>query len=580
MTEEGDVDETGTLTLRRCAQVAAGLGAAAVLLLMGASAALADCGNTAAAVVQGHWQVHGSTSYTGSNIPPTLPQGRQGTDDLFFTSTCTGPASCTLLAGSLADHTNSRSVYYDGASSGFIEDGPLTQSGSDYTVHFPDIGFGGPNLPRCQPPLLGYTVHLHVAAAAQLATGAWQATYVTGTEDSLGWWTCNGSVGVASAIAHLTLEAVPAGHPFPASIATLCPAPKPSAAAVTAQHNAAPTSQNPQQSTISTALTPPASAFQSLGHALGNALITLGIVLLITFPATLFNKTFEENYDDIRDIVTRRFGWVARVTSRLSAGAGTGRDVLVFGAVVLLGSALGGLNDPHFGFNRASLLTYSAVIIAVLFGVGVSTLVGYVYRRARRLTTSARLTALPAGLIVAAACVLVSRITQFQPGYLYGIICGVAFAATLPRDHNGRLIAISSAVTLALGVVAWLVWVPVKKSAEVPGASPLVVIAGNFLAAVFVGGLVGSVLSLVPLRFLPGGELAAWNRIAWGTFFGLAMFGLLQVMLRPELSSVHTGTTAVVTAGVLFVLFGGLSVAARLYFGRRRRRRAAPSLPA
>ncbi len=553
---------------------------AAVLLVLTATLAAADCGNTAAAVVQGHWQLHGTRTTTGSNVPSTIPQGRQGIDDLFFTSTCTGPGSCSLLAGSLTDHTNSTSVYYDGANSGFIDDGPLTQSGSDYSVHFPSLGFGGPNLPRCSPPALGYTLHLHVAAAAQLATGGWQATYVTGTEDSLGWWTCNGSVGVASGITRVTIDAVPAGQPFPASVAAVCPAPKSSAAAVTAVHNAPPAAGNPQQSTISTALTPPASAFQSLGHAVGNALITLGIVLFITFPATLFNKTLEENYDDIRDIVKRRFGWLARLSRRVAAGSSTGRDAVVFGAVVLIGSALGGLNDPHFGFNRASLLTYSAVIIAVLFGVAVSTLVGYVYRRVRGLTTTARLTALPAGLVVAAACVFVSRITQFQPGYLYGIICGAAFAATVGRDENGHIIAISSAVTLALGVIAWFLWVPVKQTAELPGASPLAVIAGNFLAAVFVGGLVGSVLSLVPLRFLPGGALAEWNRAVWGTFFGLAVFGLLQIMLRPESSSVHTGTTAIVTAAVLFVVFGGISVATRTYFGRRRRRRAQVSAPA
>lgn len=408
--------------------------------------------------------------------------------------------------------------------------------------------------------------------AVKDATGTWQPTYITGTEDSLGWWTCSGGVGVASATDHVVFEAVPTGHSFPASVAALCAPPRPTAGAVVAR-NTAPSTQNPQQSTISTALTPPSSAFQSLGHAAVNALITLGIVLFITFPATLFNKTLEKNYDDIRDIAKRRFGWLARLSSRVAADRTPARDATVFGAVVLVGSALGGLNDPHFGFNRASLLTYSAVIVAVLFGVGVSTLVGYIYRRARHLQTRARLTALPAGLGVAAACVLVSRLTQFQPGYLYGIICGVAFAATLQRDENGHLIALSSAVTLALGVVAWFLWVPVKQTASVPGASPLTVIAGNFLAAVFVGGLVGSVLNLVPLRFLPGGALAQWNRAVWGAFFGLGVFGLLQVMLRPESSSVHTGTTAVVTAGVLFVLFGASSVATHLYFGRRRRRR-------
>ena len=139
--------------------------------------------------------------------------------------------------------------------------------------------------------------------------------------------------------------------------------------------------------------------------------------------------------------------------------------------------------------------------------------------------------------------------------------------------HTRAPVALSSAVTLALGVVAWFLWVPVKQTASVPGASPLTVIAGDFLAAVFVGGLVGSVLNLVPLRFLPGGALAQWNRAVWGAFFGLGVFGLLQVMLRPESSSVHTGTTAMVTTGVLFVLFGASSVATHLYFGRRRRRR-------
>ncbi len=566
---------------RRTARVAAALGAVAGLLVLGASTALADCGNTTAAVVHGSWQMRGTSTYTGSNIPSTFEQGRQRTDTVFFTSTCTGPGSCSLLLGSPTDHNNSTGLF-SGTSSLIATNGTLIQSGSDYSIHFPDVGFGGPNLPRCNPPLLGYTLRLHVAVAVQDATGAWRPTYITGSEDSLGLWTCNGSVGVASVIHHLTLEAVPTGHTFPASAIALCPKPSasPSAAAVTAVQGATPAVQNPQQSTISTALATPASDFTSLTHAAGNALITLGIVLFITFPATLFNKTFEENYDDIRDIMQRRFGWLARLSSRVAAGSSTARDAAIFGVVVLLGSALGGLNDPHFGFNKGSLFTYSAVIGAVLFGVGVSTMVGYVYRRTRHVGTAARLTALPAGLVVAAACVLVSRLTQFQPGYLYGIICGVAFAGTLQRHENGRLIAISSAVTLALGVLTWFLWVPVKQTAAVPSASPLAVIAGNFLAAVFVGGLVGSVIGLVPLRFLPGGELAAWNRAVWGTFFGLAVFGLLQVMLRPESSSVHTGTTAVVTAGVLFVIFGGLSVASRIYFSRRRRRRAQAAAPA
>lgn len=561
---------------RRLARVVVGCAAAAVLLVISATVAAADCGDTSAAVVQGQWQYIATVSFTNS---PTQHFGQfagvHPAEAMALSSTCAATASCVLRVGSATNPAQplegtDQSLFSDGSTT-------LAQSGSDYSAVIPSGGFGGPNLPPCRPPSLAYHLTVHVAAAVKDGSGTWHATYLTGNEQSVAWWTCNGSVGVASSEERVDFAAVPAGSAFPASVAALC---TPAVAHPVVAAAPASTPQNPQQSTISTALTPPASAFQSLGHAVGNALITLGIVLFITFPATLFNKTFEENYDDIRDIAKRRFGWLGRLSRRVAAGDSATRDATVFGAVVLVGSALGGLNDPHFGFNRASLLTYSAVIIAVLFGVGVSTLVGYAYRRVRRLGTTARLHALPAGLVVAAACVLVSRLTQFQPGYLYGIICGVAFAATLERDQNGHLVAISSAVTLVLAVVAWFIWVPVKHSAALAGASPLVVIAGNFLAAVFVGGLVGSVLNLVPLRFLPGGTLAQWNRVVWGSFFGLAVFGLLQVMLRPESSSVHTGTTAVVTAGVLFVLFGSASVATHLYFGRRRRRRAQVPAPA
>jgi hypothetical protein len=558
---------------RRGLRITVGVAAAMLITLLTTLTAIADCGDTSAAVLQGAWHESAVTTFQGGPIPPSFvsQQAHQADGTMFFTSTCAAPGSCTVVVSNTSDVSeslvdNNTGLYTNGTAS------PLVQSGSDFTATFAPGGFGGRDLPPCSPPRSNIVFTVHVGAATRDASGSgWQAVYITGSEVSLANWTCNSGVGVASLFRHVDFVGAPVGHPIPATVAAACPAAsRTPATASQAATTGASTAQQP--STISTALAEPSSVFGSLGHAIGNALITLGIVLFITFPATLFNKTFEENYDDIRDIVKRRFGWLARLSSRVRAGANRARDLAAFVLVVLVGSALGGLNDPHFGFNRSSVLTYSAVILAVLFGVGSGTLVGFAYRRARHLAVAARLHALPAGLVVAGACVLVSRLTQFEPGYLYGIICGVAFAATLERDQNGHLTALSSAVTLALGVIAWLLWVPVHRAAAMPGASPFTVIVGNFLAAVFVGGLVGSVISLVPLRFLPGGALVEWNRLMWGTLFALAVFGLLQVMLRPESSSVHTGTTAVVTAGILFVLFGAASVATRIYFGRRRRR--------
>ena len=48
-------------------------------------------------------------------------------------------------------------------------------------------------------------------------------------------------------------------------------------------------------STFSSALATPAQVFGSPVHTLVGAAITLGVILFITFPAQIFNRTFEEN---------------------------------------------------------------------------------------------------------------------------------------------------------------------------------------------------------------------------------------------------------------------------------------------
>ncbi len=167
---------------------------------------------------------------------------------------------------------------------------------------------------------------------------------------------------------------------------------------------------------------------------------------------------------------------------------------------------------------------------------------------------------------------LVSRLTDFQPGYLYGLIVGVVFGGALTAREEGHSVALGMAATLVVAVIAWLLWVPVHTSASQPAAGFGVVVASDLLASLFIGGLIGSVIGLVPLRFLPGATLAGWSRVAWMAMFGVAVFGLVEVMLRPELTSAHPGSAPIATAIVLFVVFGGASVAFRGYFSLRKRR--------
>ena len=121
------------------------------------------------------------------------------------------------------------------------------------------------------------------------------------------------------------------------------------------------------------------------------------MILFITFPSQLFNRTFEEDYDEIREITLRRLGWLRRFRRDAEREAGGLLRVGAFTAVVLGGAALGSFNDRGFGFNLRSVATYLAVVLSILIGIAVGATVGAVYRRLRHHPVEARFHALPAG---------------------------------------------------------------------------------------------------------------------------------------------------------------------------------------
>ncbi len=327
-------------------------------------------------------------------------------------------------------------------------------------------------------------------------------------------------------------------------------------------------------SSFSTSIPTPSAVASSAPALLLSALLVLALVLLVVFPSQLFNRTYEENHERIVAWWKWRVPWTRgehkQAQSRASRGA------VALASAVLVGAALGTLLGPKAGFNTRTTALFTGIVVSFLFSMTLGAAVTAAYRRARRLETHWRPHALPSGLLVAAICVLVSRVVGFQPGYLYGIIGGVAFAGALSSKQEGHLIALSSAATLVVAVIAWLLWVPVSTAAARPGAGFGMALLSNVLSALFVGGLAGVVLGLIPLRFLPGEKLAAWHWGAWAAVFAVAMFGLVQIMLRPQSSSAHVASVPLWTTVGLFLAFGAASVAFWGYFRATARQEAPP----
>lgn len=542
-------------------------------VLLAGITAFADGNPLAEAVVQGRW--HLLVTVTGYSGPAPQLQpgavdltavGHQAIDTVWFDPSCPQPGACTLRIWDGAGPNAAQASFFQffSNSSGFEGNSasqPLVQSGATYSSTVVPGGFGGFVCPPPTTPKPTEHLTLRVTAAKKSGSG-YAATTVSGTETLVAGWGCNG--GQASQWNLKTLSIL--GHP----VGYALPAPRSDVLTV---------------SSIASALNTPGEAFRSPLLIAANLVITAIVILFITFPAALFNHTLNDNYEEISS-ATRRLRPAISGLRSLAAGARgvlSGRqDTVVFAVVLLVGALLNGLLDPSFGPTLKSATTYLATVITICFGVAISAGVAILYRRARRQDPSWRPHALPLGLAIAGSCVLVSRLTGFAPGYFYGFVCGVAFITSLPRRESGHIAALAALATMTVAVVAWFAWAAVNPAAQTQGGGP-VVLLDDFLGSLFVGGLVGNVVALLPLRSLQGGSLIAWHRGVWGVIFAVAVFGLVQVLLHPEQGKVHPSGAPLLTAILLFAGFGGGSIAFNRYFtwsGRPTRLRPAEPPPA
>jgi hypothetical protein len=336
------------------------------------------------------------------------------------------------------------------------------------------------------------------------------------------------------------------------------------------------------RSSVPGALVTPSEAIGTVGDRLPQDLLLVALLgLLIVFPAQLFNSTYEENHERIdRQLarIRRRQrapvipsqptpgnapGGPTGVVAEPAAPPG-GRRIAVFFACVVVGTLLGGLLDPKFGAYRASYALVIAHFASVLLAVLVAASAGRMFRSATHHGSGWYLKAIPSALLIAVVCVLVSRLTHFEPGYLYGVLGGAVFAAALDKKSEGRAEVAVAVTGLVVALLAWIAFDPVARAAD--GADPAfwLLSVDAFLAAIFIGGLEGLLFGLVPLRFLPGSRIRNWSWVAWGALMVVVLYAFVHVLLLPE--SGYLGRSTAASVNVTLALFIGFAVASGLFW--------------
>jgi hypothetical protein len=231
--------------------------------------------------------------------------------------------------------------------------------------------------------------------------------------------------------------------------------------------------------------------------------------------------------------------------------------------------------DPTFGFSVESLATFAGLAIGLFVILLAYGLPLVLLSRVDRFSLTVR--ALPATLLIGFLCVLISRLADFQPGYLYGLIIGFYFAHGVDRRLEGRAEAVAAATSLIAALIAWVTLALLRGGA--PGGE----FGGRLLEAatvtIVVAGLENAVFSMLPLRFMPGAVVYAWNRRIWAILIALGLFGFVHVLLNPAAGAGYladTTRTSFLTLLALLVVFGLSSVLFWAYFRfRPKRARAA-----
>jgi hypothetical protein len=307
---------------------------------------------------------------------------------------------------------------------------------------------------------------------------------------------------------------------------------------------------------------PPPTNMQADPVSVGWSLLLVALFLLLAlFPASLFNNTIEENYE----VIAGWFGRGGRRISRLRnlmARLWRGKLGVLF--FLLLSGVIYGFLDPGFGLDAESAALFAGIVLGLAITTAVFELPIVVVQRRVNLERGV-VRVLPLTIVIALACVLVSRVAEFQPGYLYGLIAFWAFDRALPKRTAGAAEAATCVMILLLALAAWLL-LPVAESAF--GGAPLMsTLVLTTLAVIFIGGLEGLLVELLPLRFLRGSVVWAWRRSVWVILFVIAGFAFVHILLHPGVDYLFEARGEAVAVAVAFFLgFGALSVATWAYF--------------
>lgn len=293
------------------------------------------------------------------------------------------------------------------------------------------------------------------------------------------------------------------------------------------------------------------------------AAIEIGLVLLIfaILPGHLLNATLAEQYERFRKRVPSRRRRVPAWWARLHAAMR--RAPFVAGvALTTITALLFGFADPRFGFTLASLRLFLGLAIALAVVTYLTNVVvGRIMRGRWKVDVEVSLR--PLGLILTVAGVVVSRVLDFTPGFLVGLVLGLVISEKQLAKHAWRAVLLRASILLGLALLAWLGFSLFDSQHE--GGTFASELAVETLVAITTEAVVGLLVELLPLRLLEGERLYQRSKVLWGALYLVAVFIFVVAVVPWEGNWAELGTSLWAWLGIV-VGFGIIATGTYIYF--------------
>lgn len=290
-----------------------------------------------------------------------------------------------------------------------------------------------------------------------------------------------------------------------------------------------------------------------------NAILALLTLIIIFLTSEIFNQTLRDNQREIEGWLHDFFGPVLGLWAALSylmgvasAGSQKLRDLFWLTIVLAISVFIEGFLDPHFGFNHHSVLLFFSLLI----GVGFMTYLtegaeAFIARNLFHEASAVRV--FPLAIFIAFICVLFTRLTGFAPGVLYGFV-GTAMFLQPPHiedEDEGKIVFFPLLGLFILSIVSWLFIDTVRGWNQ----TDLVTLLQGIMVGIFVGGLEGVFINMLPMEYMDGKKLMSWSPLLWFAMTGITTFFFWMILLNDQRAYYSSLTQTTTQMALILGLF-------------------------